>query len=360
MRKLLMLTVLLVITACFMVMPAVAQDNPAQLHLVQPGENLFRIAGYYGTDVNALAQLNGITNTWQIYAGQTLIIPLPGQTAAPAAEVIPVVVEVPVVTQTHIVQRGEYLASIARQYGISPEQLASLNGITNPNLIYAGQELIISGGTQAAPVAEVIPVEVAPVEVVQPVITTETRHVVRAGEYLSQIAAQYGVSWLTIAQANGIYDPNTVFAGMELIIPGSTSGGTTYDAMIIPPAAPPAAVTSGRSILVDLSDQRIYAYENGVLVRNVLVSTGLPATPTVLGDYTVQRKLVAETMAGPGYYLPDVPYTMYFFQGYAIHGTYWHSNFGTPMSHGCVNLPTPEAEWFYNWADYGTPVTVQT
>ncbi len=50
---------------------------------------------------------------------------------------------------------------------------------------------------------------------------------------------------------------------------------------------------------------------------------------------------------------------MYFFEGYAIHGTYWHNNFGTPMSHGCVNLPTPEAEWFFRWAEMGTPVHVQ-
>lgn len=47
-------------------------------------------------------------------------------------------------------------------------------------------------------------------------------------------------------------------------------------------------------------------------------------------------------MTGPGYDLPNVPYTMYFYQGYGLHGTYWHNNFGTPMSHGCVNMPTPE------------------
>ena len=63
-------------------------------------------------------------------------------------------------------------------------------------------------------------------------------------------------------------------------------------------------------------------------------------------------------MAGPGYYLPNVPYTMYFYQGYGLHGTYWHHNFGTPMSHGCVNLATPDAEWLYNWASVGTLVNV--
>jgi lipoprotein-anchoring transpeptidase ErfK/SrfK len=102
-----------------------------------------------------------------------------------------------------------------------------------------------------------------------------------------------------------------------------------------------------------------YAYENGVLVRSVLSSTGLPATPTVVGDFTIERRYASQSMSGPGYYLPDVPYVMYFYSGYALHGTYWHSNFGQPMSRGCVNLPTWEAEWFYNFADYGTPVRVQ-
>jgi lipoprotein-anchoring transpeptidase ErfK/SrfK len=61
-------------------------------------------------------------------------------------------------------------------------------------------------------------------------------------------------------------------------------------------------------------------------------------------------------MSGPGYNLPNVPYTMYFYRGYAIHGTYWHNNFGSPMSHGCVNLATPDAQWLYNWAPMHTRV----
>jgi lipoprotein-anchoring transpeptidase ErfK/SrfK len=64
-------------------------------------------------------------------------------------------------------------------------------------------------------------------------------------------------------------------------------------------------------------------------------------------------------MSGPGYYLPNVQWIMYFYSGYAIHGTYWHNNFGQPMSHGCVNLPNNEALWFYQWAPTGTPVLVQ-
>lgn len=63
-------------------------------------------------------------------------------------------------------------------------------------------------------------------------------------------------------------------------------------------------------------------------------------------------------MTGPDYYLPDVPYTMYFYKGYGIHGTYWHDNFGTPMSHGCVNMRTSEAAWLFDFASVGTLVNV--
>lgn len=60
--------------------------------------------------------------------------------------------------------------------------------------------------------------------------------------------------------------------------------------------------------------------------------------------------------SGNYYYLPGVPSVMYFYQGYAIHGTYWHHNFGQPMSHGCVNLTIEDAKWFYDWAEVGTTV----
>ncbi len=143
------------------------------------------------------------------------------------------------------------------------------------------------------------------------------------------------------------------------MIPGGAAPGSLEANLLSPPAAPPAKLGTGKEIIVDLSDSRVYAYEDGKLVRSVLGSTGLPGSPTVEGSFTVERKYLAQTMTGPGYYLPDVPYVMYFYEGYALHGTYWHNNFGHPMSHGCVNLPTPEAEWFYGWTEIGTPVYVQ-
>jgi lipoprotein-anchoring transpeptidase ErfK/SrfK len=120
----------------------------------------------------------------------------------------------------------------------------------------------------------------------------------------------------------------------------------------------PTGSTTERWIDVNLSAQQLVAYEGDTPVYWVTVSTGLPGTPTVTGQYRIYVKYPAQTMSGPGYYLPDVPYVMYFYLGYGIHGTYWHNNFGQPMSHGCVNTPTPDAQWLYNWAEVGTLVNI--
>jgi lipoprotein-anchoring transpeptidase ErfK/SrfK len=140
------------------------------------------------------------------------------------------------------------------------------------------------------------------------------------------------------------------------------------------PAAPPAlAITDAqiaaqvqtlrqsdqRWLLIDLSSQRLIAWEGRVPVYAVIVSTGKPATPTVTGVFEIQSKHRLARMRGADYDVPDVPWTMYFYRGYAIHGAYWHDNFGTPVSHGCVNVAVDHAEWFFNWADIGTPVVVQ-
>jgi len=111
-------------------------------------------------------------------------------------------------------------------------------------------------------------------------------------------------------------------------------------------------------IEVDLSGQMLYAYRGDQILGSFAVSTGTSAHPTVTGAYKVYAKLPAYTMIGPGYNLPDVPYVLFFHKGYSIHGTYWHSNFGTPMSHGCVNMHTNDAAWIYGQATIGTYVFV--
>jgi lipoprotein-anchoring transpeptidase ErfK/SrfK len=129
--------------------------------------------------------------------------------------------------------------------------------------------------------------------------------------------------------------------------------------ILIPTPEIPENVSGGeRWIDVDLSKQRTYAFEGDVLIRTFIVSTGTQYYPTVTGQYYIYVKYRYDDMSGPGYYLPDVPYTMYFYKGYSFHGTYWHNNFGVPMSHGCINMSIPDSEWLYNWASVGTLVNI--
>lgn len=145
--------------------------------------------------------------------------------------------------------------------------------------------------------------------------------------------------------------------------PGVMSMEIVVETPYVPPT-PGAVVARGsgtggaRWIDVDLTTQSLYAYEGDTVVNSFVVSTGTWRTPTVTGKYKIWIKLKSTTMSGPGYHLTNVPFTMYFYKGYGIHGTYWHNNFGTPMSHGCVNMRTSDAEWLFYWASEGTVVNV--
>jgi hypothetical protein len=125
------------------------------------------------------------------------------------------------------------------------------------------------------------------------------------------------------------------------------------------PYARPGAVNAEEHwVDVDLSSQTAYAMQGDQVVKSFLVSTGLWNTPTVTGVFRVYAKYRSADMTGPGYYLPSVPYVMYFYKDYGLHGTYWHNNFGHPMSHGCVNFRTDDAAWLYKFVSIGTIVSV--
>ncbi len=111
-------------------------------------------------------------------------------------------------------------------------------------------------------------------------------------------------------------------------------------------------------IEINLSEQKLIAWEGGKKFLESLVSSGKwGKTPT--GEFNIWGKFRYTKMSGGNkelhtyYYLPNVPYTMYFYKDFGLHGTYWHNNFGHPMSHGCVNLPTLVAEKLFYWT---TPI----
>ena len=138
----------------------------------------------------------------------------------------------------------------------------------------------------------------------------------------------------------------------------ATTAPAVANAPSLPPVPGDAPANGVHWIDVDLTHQMVYAYAGNTVVNSFLVSTGTWDHPTVTGKYHIYVKLRYTDMSGPDYYLPNVPFTMYFYEGYGLHGTYWHHNFGTPMSHGCVNLATPDAEWLYGFSSVGTLVNV--
>jgi lipoprotein-anchoring transpeptidase ErfK/SrfK len=114
------------------------------------------------------------------------------------------------------------------------------------------------------------------------------------------------------------------------------------------------AASGPKWIDIDLTTQRLTAYQGDNVFLQTPISSGL-WNKTPVGEYYIYYKITSTKMEGGSrlnhtyYYLPNVPYTMFFFGDFGIHGTYWHSNFGHPMSHGCVNTPTNIAEELFYW-----------
>ncbi len=243
-----------------------------------------------------------------------------------------------------VVNWGDTLAIIAARYGTTVGALMQANRLPDPNFVYAGQRLLVPANGQTSPAGSTSPNK-----------ATTATYTVRPGDTLHIIAARYGTTVAALASANRLWDYNFIYTGQVLKIPGAS----------VAPANPSAPATNptvaGKWIDVNISKQTITAYEGSKALKTVLVSTGVAIHPTVVGRFAVYAKYSAYTMSGGTrgvdyYYLPNVPWTMFFYKGFAIHGTYWHSNFGHPMSHGCVNLTIADAKWFYDWAPVGTPV----
>lgn len=153
-------------------------------------------------------------------------------------------------------------------------------------------------------------------------------------------------------------DTEGVFMNNLVKVPSITNNDTSPVKPVLGESLP-----SKKHIYVDLTNQRLLAYDGSTLVYTFAVSTGKwGRTPT--GDFKIWVKLRSTRMSGGSkalgtyYNLPNVPYTMFFYNdevsksmGYSLHGAYWHTNFGHPMSHGCVNLSPDDARTLYAWTD---------
>lgn len=296
---------------------------------------------------------------------------------------------------THIVARGETLSAIARQYGTDVSTLMALNGLSNANLVYVGQELVVGGsgggwngpareGTswddegpkreptnqqrqgagyeppssngpyqragvgwepqaeQRRPVAEAERWE-APVDAPQNAVAP------RSWEPPTTPRNPYTSDWEDVHSSRPGYKPGTSYEPEQKIAP-----------------SPSASYSGEKWIEVDISDQTLTAWQGDDVVRMFTISTGSAKYPTVTGTFRTYARVDVQDMsggsqaAGDYYYQPDVPWVQYFFEGYAIHGAYWHNAFGTPIGHGCVNMRVEDSRWLYDWTGVtGIRVEVQ-
>ncbi|WP_438439841.1 LysM peptidoglycan-binding domain-containing protein [Limosilactobacillus fermentum] len=156
-------------------------------YTVKSGDTLSAIASRYGMTVNALVTLNGIKNANLIYPGQALRVADSGQGSTVSQKATTTTT-----TSTYIVRYGDTLSGIASRYGMSVSALASLNGISNPNWIYPGQVLKLSGGSSAR------------------------SYTVRSGDTLSGIASRLGTSWTALKAKNGLANANLIYPGQTL------------------------------------------------------------------------------------------------------------------------------------------------
>ena len=249
---------------------------------------------------------------------------------------------------THVVKAGETLATIAQAYGTSVKAIVSANSITNPDLLYVGQRLVIPGGSSGG----------APAPAPKPRPSGNTTYVVKAGDTLGKIALKYGTTAAIIARANGLTSPNLIWVGMRLVIPGGARSA-------------PVSAPSGKAsrLVVSISGQHCWLYQGNAVVGSWACSTGRRGWPTRPGSYRIQSKL---SRAYGSTWNIMMPYWLGIYWAGStengIHGLPWNASsgartwdglVGTRITYGCVMLSDAAAKLLWNMAYIGMPVIIK-
>lgn len=303
---------------------------PGAGYTVKAGDTLSDISRFLGSDMTSLMTVNGIRDHNRIFVGQVLRIP-DGSTGS---QTLPTPALEPL---QYSVQSGDTLNNLAMRFGVNLWTLARTNSISDINIIRVGQALLIPGAR-----TDRLPARNGP--------TPERAYVVQAGDTLRRIALNYGMNLLDLVQLNHLQLADIIRVGQTLRIP---------------PIPDPAV---GKRIVVDLSDQWVYVYEDGQLLWNWPASTGRRGNNTAPGTYRILDKI---PMAYASTWDLQLPFWMgiYWagplengFHGQVInaYGTrIWEGYIGTPITFGCVMLTDENVKILYYWAEIGTPVIVR-
>ncbi len=163
-----------------------------------------------------------------------------------------------------------------------------------------------------------------------------------------------------ILLSSGTFDPTAdsgVWFNKKLSTPNKTLASLIEKA----PKNVLGETTEEKWIDIDLSAQKLRAYQGNQVVFEFPISSGLPWFPTVTGEFRIWAKVKAQRMSGGSiadgtfYDLPNVPFVQYFHDGYGIHGAYWHNDFGKPRSHGCVNMRIEDSKALFYWTNPVVP-----
>jgi len=366
------MTMVVLLAAVFLLLPlnAVQAAPPAEsvcgdTYIVRQGDTLRKIAGKCETTLADLLAWNpNITNSNRIYVGQRINLAEP-ELNQPAVTLAPSSGVTGSVTQVQV-RNFPSKAEIVLAIGENADELFELdsiqtdiNGSFNLDMLVTGEpgrdwfiQAWLVDDPEVAVVSEKFHI------LAEEPSTGPITYLVKRGDSLSKIAKMFNRTTSHLLVANpDITNPNRIYPGQEILIPGESE--QVYRLLEERAPAVAQAIANGeRWIEVDIAHQTVHAWQGAELVRSFLVSTGKPSTPTVTGQFNIWVKLRYDDMRGPGYHLRNVPFVMYFYKGYGLHGTYWHNDFGTPRSAGCVNLRTADAEWLYNFAEVGTLVDV--
>ena len=235
-------------------------ETSSASYTVKSGDTLSGIASQYNTTVNQIVSLNQLSNPNLIYVGQVLKLKNSQTTNSSSSSSSTAATTV----GTYTVKAGDTLSAIASRYSTSSSTLASLNSLSNPNLIYVGQVLKVSSNASTSSSTS---------SSANSTVTTAASYTVKAGDTLSAIAAKYGTTYQALASTNSISNPNDIYVG-QVIKVSATATAASSQAASSTSSNGSSTVKSGDTLygiaLANGLNWQTLAKQNGISDPNVL------------------------------------------------------------------------------------------